>query len=134
MFVTATTTEFLSDPPGTYLWSIIRSLVDFDPPGSNDTASFLRSIGSRNDVIDSHLVYEVFLLYLGSMDQNFTMPNRSQDATCVLTHTLRDGFPLQVTIAIAGCSKEIKETRLIRHKYLVDPPLEQATVVPSEPQ
>ena len=49
-------------------------------------------------------VYEVFLLHLGTMDQSwveiFAMSNRPQDATFVLTNTLPDGFPLQITIAI----------------------------------
>ena len=45
------------------------------------------------------------------------MPNRPQDTTFVFT--LRDGFPPQVTIAIAGCSKEIEETRFIRQSSLV---------------
>ena len=35
----------------------------------------------------------------------------------MLTHTRRDCFPLKVTVATAGCCKEIYETRLIRHEF-----------------
>ena len=107
-------TELLGNPPSTYLRSVIGPLVDCHPPGANDTASFFRSIGSWDNVVDSHLVYDVFLFHVGTMDQNwvefFAIPNRSQDATFVLTNTLPDGFPLQITIAITGSSKKIDST------------------------
>ena len=55
------------------------------------------------------------------MDQNWVeflaMSNRSQNATFALAHTLRDGLPLQVTIAVAGCCKKIEKTRFIRHEF-----------------
>ena len=51
------------------------------------------------------------------MDEVFAMSNRPQDATFALTNTLPDGFPLQVATAVAGCSKEMEETRFIRHEF-----------------
>ena len=71
MFVTLTTSEILCNPPGSQLWSVVRTLLDCDPSGANDTAPFLRSSGSRNDVIRSLLVKEVLFLHLGTMDQNW---------------------------------------------------------------
>ena len=38
VFVTATTTEILCNPPGSQLWSVIGPLIDCDPSGANDTA------------------------------------------------------------------------------------------------
>ena len=82
VFVSTTATELLCDPPGSQLWSMIGPLIDCDPSDANDTAPFLCSRRSRNDVIDSHPVYEVFLLHLGTMDQKwiefFEMPNCSR--------------------------------------------------------
>ena len=106
--VTATTTELLGNPPSTQLGSVIGPLIDSDPSGANDTAPFLRCSGSRNNVIDSHLVYEVFLFHFGTMDQNwvefFAMPNCPQDATFVFLQTLPGVFSLQTAIAATGSS------------------------------
>ena len=111
-------------PPCTQLRSVIGPFVDCNPSGANDTASLLRSIGPRNDVTDSHLVHEVFLLYLGTMDQNwvefFAMPNRLQDATFVLTNTLPNGFLFKFTIVITDSSKKIEKTLFIRHEFSGD--------------
>ena len=96
---------------------------------------FLRS-GSRNDVIYFHLVYEVFLLHLGTLDQNgvefFAMPNSSQDATFVLTNTLPDVFPLQTAVALRAAARRSRRHDSFDMSSLVVPLLEQPAVVPSE--
>ena len=83
-----------------------------------------------------NLVYDVFLLQLGTTDQSwvelFAMANRSQDATLVLMCTLRDGFRLPLLLRVAV--RKSKKHDSFDMSSLVAPPLEQATVVPSEPQ
>ena len=68
------------------------------------------------------------------MDQNWiellAMPNRSQDATFVLARTLRDGLPLLLRAA----ARKSRSRDSFDMSSVVIPPLEQAPVVPSEPE
>ena len=112
-------------------------LADCDPPGANDTASLLRSIGSRNNVIDSHLVCEVFLHNLDTMEQKLgrILRNAQPPVEChvfVDAHTSRWFFLCKLPLLLRAAARKSRRRGSFDMSSLVAPG--QATVVPSEPQ
>ena len=90
--------------------------------------------------LDSHLVYEVFLLHLRAMNQNWveffavcpTAPRMPR--LCCRTHHFRMVFFCRLPLPLRAAARRSRRHDSFDMNSLVVPPLEQATVVPSLPQ